>query len=97
MLCVIFYYISFIISNASSSNFSLCALKLLVSIHIYGEAALYIQKLASFGSKDVMKTESNDSFRPSSVQELFAEFDSDANLQQLRTPVHTSELKKKNI
>ena len=84
-------------SNCSSSNFSLCALKLLVSIHIYGEAALYIQKLASFESKDVIKTESNDSFRSSSVQEVFAEFDSDANLQQLRTPVRTNELKQKSF
>jgi len=75
----------------------LCALKLLVSIHIYGEAALYIQKLASFESKDVIKTESNDSFRSSSVQEVFAEFDSDANLQQLRTPVRTNELKQKSF
>ena len=76
--------------------FSLCALKLLVSIHIYGEAALYIQKLSPIQSKDVITSESNTSFRAetNSVQDIITDFESDINLLSAQTSVHTSELKK---
>ena len=71
-------------------------MKLLVSIHIYGEAALYIQNLASVQSNDSIIMAANDSFRaePNSVQDIAPDFESDISLLNTHTPMHTSELRK---